>query len=189
MSEEIKGPVDPKAKAESLLDALRKGKSVYDIFSENFRKSYLIAGKTIETWEKYFKVTIPTDLDPSTCKTMDLQLMKLHEEAMFHMATADAVQQALKKGSESQYLARFEALVREYQSANKKLPANATLDSLTKLNLDDVEAALAAAKIAQDFWESMINHITFCRKLIEQGVMASGIEVKMNSNHKGNIYG
>jgi hypothetical protein len=188
-SNDVKVLNDPKVRAEHLLDLLRKGKGVYDIFSENFRKNYLVSGKTLETWEKHFKISIPSDLDPGKCKELDLVLMRLHEEALFHKATADAVQQALKKGSESEYLTRFEALVKEYEAAKKKLPANATLDSLAKLNLDDVESALAAARIALDFWESIIIHITFCRKLIEQGIMASGIQVKMDSNHKGNIYG
>ena len=92
---------DPKKRAEELLDSLRKGKGVFDIFSENFRKQYLIQGRTLEQWERQFKITIPSELDPSRCKAMDINLMELNQEASFYKATADATLQALKKGSET----------------------------------------------------------------------------------------
>ena len=178
----------PKEKADELLNTLRKGKSVYDIFSENFRKQYLIAGRTIELWEKDFKISVPNDLDPSTCKELDIKLMELHQEAAFHKASATAVVQALKKGSETEFRNRFTALVTEYKVKNLKLPAAATLESLAKTEIDDVEAALMSAEVAADFWQSIMEHLSFCRKILEQGTINSGIQVKMDANHKGNIY-
>jgi len=172
--------VDPKKQADDLLDSLRKGKSVYDMFSENFRKQYLIAGSTLEAWERKFKISIPSDLDPATCKAFDIKLMLLNQEASFYKATADAIVQALKKGSDTEFHNRFTALVETYKKESLKLPAQAQLEILIRTQLDDVETALTSANIASGFWQDILEHLAFCRKLLELGVMASGIQAKMD---------
>lgn len=169
---------NPKEKADDLLNILRKGKSIYDNFNNSFRTNYLIAGKTIEGWEKQFKLKIPADPDLATCRLLDLKLMELHQEASFHKASSDAIVEALHNGSETEFHTRFTTLVNQYQSTNQKLPAAATLEVLAKTELDDVTTAVVSAKVAADFWQSIIDHLTFCRKLLEQIVMSHGVEAK-----------
>ncbi len=170
---------NPKQKADDLLNALRKGKSVFDMFSDSFRRNYLIAGRTLESWEKEFKIIIPQNLEPASCKQLDIKLLELHQEAAFFKATSDAIVQALKKGSETEFRNRFTGLVQDYKLKNQKLPASATLEALAKTQIDDVDAALMSAKVAADFWSSVIDHLVFCRKILEQAMIGSGIEAKL----------
>ncbi len=186
MTEQIQ---DPKKRAEELLDNLRKGKSTYDSFSLNFRKQYLIADHTMEQWQVHFSFTVPPDLEPSRCKELDIKLMGLHQEASFYKATSEACMQALKKGGETEYRNRFTALVADYNSKHMKLPAASTLESLVKTQIDDVETALVSAEIASQFWKDILDHLQFCRKLLELAMIGSGIQVKMDGLHKGNLYG
>lgn len=176
-------------KAEALLDSIKKNKGIYDAFAKNFRERYKIIDKTIAEWEKIFKVSIPEDLNPQQCKNTDIELMKLHQEATFYKAAARAILQALEKGLESQYRSKFSALVAEYKSKNEKLPAAGTLDSLARINLDDIDGAIMSANIANNFWEDVIKHLDYCRKLVESIAMSNGIQAKMDGNHKGNLYG
>jgi hypothetical protein len=170
---------DPKQRAEELLDSLRKGKSTYDLFANTFRTQYLIAGKTIESWEKEFKISIPADLDPNRCKGMDATLMRLYQEALFHKSTARAVLQALKRGVDTELNSRKTAIVAEYETTNRRAPAASTLESLARTQIDDVDGAVMSATIAHNFWEDILEHLSFCRKLIENITINSGIEAKM----------
>lgn len=179
----------PEEKAEVLLESIKKNKNIYDAFATNFKTRYLIADKTIEQWEEEFKLVVPEDLNPQQCKQFDIKLMGLHQEATFLKAAARAYVQALTKGLETQYRSKFSALVVEYKSKNEKLPAAATLESLARIDLDDVDGAIMAANIANNFWEDIIKHLDYCRKLVESIAMSNGIQAKMDGNHKGNLYG
>lgn len=179
----------PEEKAEALLESIKKNKGIYDAFATNFRERYKIIDKTITQWEKEFKLSVPEDLNPQQCKLFDIKLMGLHQEATFYKAAARAILQALEKGLETQYRSKFSALVAEYKMKNEKLPAAGTLDSLARVELDDVDGAIMSANIANNFWEDIIKHLDYCRKLVESIAMSNGIQVKMDGNHKGNIYG
>ncbi len=170
-------------KAEELLDLIKKHKVVYDVFASQFRTCYLIAGKTIEEWEGEFKIEIPEDSNPNDCKRLDLQLLGLHQQATFFRAAARAVLQALKKGNQTQYRSKFSAIVAEHKSRNEKLPAAATLESLARIELDDVEGAMMGATIASDFWEDILEHLNYCRRLVENIIIATGIEAKITNRN------
>lgn len=176
-------------KAEELLESIKKHKNIYDQFAISFRTRYLIAGKTIEQWETEFKIAVPEDLNPQQCKEFDIRLMGMHQEVTFFRAAARAILQALTKGSQTQFRGKFSALVAEYKQKNEKLPAAATLESLARVDLDDVDGAIMAANIAMGFWEDITKHLDFCRKLVESIAMSNGIQAKMDGHHKGNIYG
>lgn len=180
--------MNPEEKAEELLTSIKKSKSVYDAFAVSFRTRYQISGHTIEEWEKEYKVVVPEDLNPQQCKQFDIRLMGMHQEISFFRAAARAILQALSKGSETQYRSKFSALVAEYKQRGEKLPAAATLESLARIDLDDVDGALMAANIANNFWEDILKHLDYCRKLVESIAMSNGIQAKMDSNHTGNLY-
>lgn len=174
--------------AELLIAHLKKGKEVHDIFAQQFRNRYTIAGRTIEDWEKYFKISVPANPDPQVCKSMDMQIMELHQEAAFYFAEASARAQALRKGSDTEYRSRYTALVAEYQKEGKKLPAHKSLEDLTKAETDNIESAVVNADIQKDFWKSIMEHLNMCRRLLENATINSGIEAKMALNYGGTIH-
>lgn len=182
------GTQTAKQKAEELLQSIRKGKDVHDIFVDAFRRQYFIAGRTLEQWEKEFQISVPADPDPAVCKSLDMKLMSLHQEAAFYHAAASAARQILQKGNDSQYRARYAALVQEYKNSGKKLPARGTLEDLVRSETDDIEGARINAEIAEEFWEDIMEHLSMCRKLLENATINSGIQTKIELGHKGNIY-
>lgn len=172
----------PEEKSLSLLEHLKIGKGVYEGFITNFRSQYLIAGKTIKDWEKQFKIHIPEDASPANCKQLDVQLMQLHQEATFNRASARAALQALKRGADNELNSTKAAMVAQYETSNNKLPAATTLDSLAKDKVKDVDGALMAATVASNFWEDILEHLAFCRKLLENISINNGIEAKATRN-------
>lgn len=174
--------------AELLIAHLKKGKEVHDIFAIQFRSRYTIAGQSIESWENYFKISVPENPDPQVCKGMDMKLMSLHQEAAFFFAEAAARSQALKKGSDTEYRSRYTALVAEYKQEGKKMPAHKSMEDLTKAETDNIESAVVNAEIQKDFWKSIMDHLNMCRRLLENATINSGIEAKMALNNGGMIH-
>jgi hypothetical protein len=166
-----------------LLLKLRSGKQVYEMFQANFRSQYLIAGKPIYKWEQEFKIHIPEDSSPAKCKELDIKLLELHERATFFRASARAILQALKSGSESELNTAKNALVMQYEATNKKLPAAATLESMAAYQIKDVDGALMSANIASEFWSDIIDHLAFCRKILENISINNGIEAKSTKGY------
>lgn len=177
--------------ATKLLQNIKKGKEVHDIFAANFTENYLIRGKTLQNWEKHFRLTVPGDPSPPVCKKLDMDIMKLYQEASLYHALADAHVQALKKGTETQYRIRYTAIVAEWKALNpdKRAPSAATLDTLTRAETDDIDSALANAELQKSFFKNMMDYLNMCRRLLENATINSGIQVKMDINHKGNLYG
>ena len=120
-----------------------------------------------------------------------MDIMKLHQEASLYHALADSSVQVLKKGTESQYNSRYTAIVTEWKQNNpdKRVPSAATLNTLTRAETDDIDGALANAELQKSFFKNMMEHLNMCRRLLENATINTGIQAKMDNNHKGHIYG
>ncbi len=170
-------------KAESLLAKLLKGKAIHDKFAAEMRAKLLINNETMATWEKKFKITISTDdLTPAICKQLDVLLLDHNQEAAFYHAVASAKLQMLKRGGDSAYRDKFFALVQEYKDKGAKLPASATLENLAKVETDDIESAQTIANIEKQFWSDILDHLTTCRKIIENATLNSNVEARLLGN-------
>ncbi len=180
----------PQEIAQEILKGIKKGKEVHDIFAQNFREEYEISGKTLLEWEQMFKITVPADPDPGVCKVIDMKIMALHQTAAFYHAVSVAQTQMLKKGNDTEYRSRYAAIVAEWNQHNpgKRIPAAGTLDTLTRAETDDIEGAVANAELQKDFWKNIMDHLNMCRRLLENATINSGIQTKMDNNHRGTIY-
>lgn len=167
-------------KAEALSAKLLKGKEIHDQFALDIKDKLKINGQTMEFWEKRFKVTLNTDnLSPAICKQWDVTLLEFNQEVAFYHALASAKVQMIKRGSESVYRDKFFAIVEEYKAKDVKLPASATLENLAKVEVDDVESAQTIAQIEKQFWSDVLDHLTTCRKIIENATLNSNVEARL----------
>lgn len=174
-----------KAQAESLLKGLFHGKEVHDIFTQNFQRQMIISGQSIDHWQDKFKIKVPTDnLTPALCMELAMKIMDLSQEATFFHAVAQAKQQMLKRGADSNYNNKFWAIVQDHKSKGVKMPAAATLDTMARINNDDIESAETIASIELKFWKDIIDHLNMCRKLIENASLNISVEIKAMNNEK-----
>ena len=175
----------PKDKAQVLLDKLMTGKQVHQIFAESMKEQLLINGKPMSHWEKHFKITIPTDsLNPGMCKMLSMRLMNLNQEAAFFQACATAKAQIIKRGTSAAYNDKFNTIIQQYKSERKKLPAAATLETMARINNEDLDSAQTIADIESKFWKDILDHLSTCRKLIENASMNIATELKSLNNDK-----
>ena len=161
-----------------MLSSLRKGKNLHDGFAKKFRENYLIAGKQMKLWKDYFKVELPPDLNPALIQEIGSKLMGLHQEASFLKAEAEARLSACQSTSDDRYREKYAALVAEYKSEDKKLPAKDTLIALTEHSISDIKNATTHAEIELAFWKEVLADISNSRKTVELATICMSVEAK-----------
>jgi hypothetical protein len=161
-----------------MLSSLRKGKNLHDGFAKKFRENYLIAGKQMKLWKDYFKVELPPDLNPALIQEIGSKLMGLHQEASFLKAEAEARLSACQSTSDDRYREKYAALVAEYKSEDKKLPAKDTLIALTEHSISDIKNAITHAEIELAFWKEVLADISNSRKTVELATICMSVEAK-----------
>jgi hypothetical protein len=174
-----------KIKVDKMITDLRKGKDIHEQFAQAIQDRMTIQGKTIEQWRNHFKIKIPDNPDIVACKAVDMQLMGLYQEASFLKAMAEAAALLQKKGYDTQYRERFEALVSQYRTEDKKLPAKETLEALARNNVDEVETGLAYAELAVRFWKEIVENLNYLRKIIENVTINNSVESRVLRGYNG----
>lgn len=174
-----------KAQAEDLIKSMFKGKEVHDIFTDNFKRQMEICGKSMDHWQEKFRIKVPTDnLTPGMCMELAMRIMDLSQEVTFFYAVAQAKVQLLKRGADSSYKSKFWAIVQEHKAKSGKLPAAATLETMARIDNDEIESAETIANIELKFWQSIIDHLNMCRRLIENASLNISVELKAMNNEK-----
>lgn len=182
-------PTDSQKSAKKTVDDmilnLRQGKDIHEQFAEAVQDRMMIQGKTMDQWRKHFRIEIPENPDITACKEVDMVLMEKYQEASFLKAMADASHLLQKKGYETQYRQKFEALVSEYKQSGKKLPAKDTLSALAAGKVDDIETGVTYAELAVRFWKEILDNLNYVRKVIENATINNSVEAKATNNHFG----
>jgi hypothetical protein len=137
----------------------------------------------MEQWKSHFKLDIPESPTTEDCKVIDMKLMEMHQEAAFLKAMSEASLMLGKKSYDTDYRTKFTALVSEYKSTGKKLPAKDTLETLAKHELDDIESGLTYAELGVKFWKDMLGDLDYKRKIIENATINNSEEAKFANNH------
>ncbi len=168
-----------KAQAEILIREMLRGKDVHKIFTERMKNTLSISGRSIDEWEKDFKIRIKTeDLNPQTCREVDLQILRLNQEATFLYNTAMARSQMIKHGNGAVFMGKFQALVQEYKETGKRLPAKDTLENLAKADQLDIDSAQTIADIEVKFWKNILDHLGRCQSILKNASMMISTELK-----------
>jgi hypothetical protein len=169
-----------KDQVDKMISGLRKGKDIHEMFANTVRTSILIQGKTMEQWREHFNINIPDSPDIVDCKSLDMKLMELHQEATFLKCMAEAALTLGRKSYDTQYRDKFTALVSEYKTDNKKLPAKDTLEILAANDLDDIEAGLSYSELGVKFWKDVLEDLNFKRRAVENITINNSVEAKAN---------
>lgn len=167
-----------------LIDQLRKGKSLHDQFAAEFRSKYKVAGKLMDEWKNHFRIILPPDLNPETCRLVDSKLIELHQEASFLKAEAEARLSAQRNVNEKQYRVRYAELVAEYKSSNQKLPAKDTLATLTNNSISEIVDAITHAEIEVGFWKEVLADLYNSRKVVNDATINLSVEAKALQNDR-----
>ena len=174
-----------KGQAERLMNEVLRGRRVHELFTQYMTTQLLISGKPIPHWEEKFRISVGTDnLTPATARQMDMKILELSQEATFLWNTAMARAQMIRHGNDSVFMGKFNALVQEYKSSGKRLPAQGTLENLAKSEQLDVESAQAIADIEVKYWKSILDHLNRCQSILKNASLMIATELKNLNNDR-----
>lgn len=169
------------ATTDALVSSITEGKVIFDSFRGRMVEEYKLEGKSLAEWQEFFHIMIPPDLDPPRCKELDLRLLQLYEEATRYKVIADTVFTALTEGRANDHQLRMEALLADYRVRNKKDPPASMLDKFKMLAENTtLRSTVANARIAKEFFASILEYLTNCRKVIENATIANGTLAKLS---------
>ena len=167
--------------AVELMQRYAKGKDIYKILTTDLQ--IFISGQPIDHWLKKFRLHVPTDnLTPSMMKDLDMQILDLHQEATFYLAVTTARAQMLQKGSNASYYGKYIEILNSYRNSGKRAPSSNTLESLTKIDNEDIETAATLVDIETKFWKYILDHLAMARRLIENASLNISVELKALNN-------
>ena len=179
--------LSPEERAQELFEIARRDIDTYDIFRDLIKSHELIAGKTIEEWEEYFRIKVPESPDSEICKRKDMELMALVHECSFLLALAQRCVLSVTTSSEVKFREAFAKLVEEHTRDGSRIPATATLDNLARAGQEDIERIRETAKRDLEFWKRIMANLDQQRKLINDATINNGIQAKLDAQHRGNI--
>tara|TARA_Y100000310_G_scaffold336391_2_gene420803 strand:+ start:7142 stop:7699 length:558 start_codon:yes stop_codon:yes gene_type:complete len=159
-----------------ITEELEQTQREYKRWVEGFGNSYQIQDHTISEWRSHFAIRLPADIGTDTCKSVDIKLVNLFQEAHGNKGKAEAALSMYKAGYAKRYRAEYASLVRSYEG--KKLPAAGTLVTLTEEKLGDMKDAIALAETEVSFWREMLANLNTIRKIIENATLNISVEAK-----------
>lgn len=163
----------------NMIKSIREGKELHEEFAKKLEEKMLIQGKTMETWKKHFQIKVPQMIDLTNSKELATQILELYQEAAFLKAMAEASSSLHRKGYETQYRQKFDALVETYKASGQKLPASNTLEILAKNDIDDVETGLVYSEVTVKFWKEILDYLNFIRKVLETATITNSVEARI----------
>lgn len=177
----------PRDKAEELYTSIIEGKLIADIFGESIRNQYTIAGKTLQEWERHFRIKFPENPDVSQCRQLAAQCANFYHEASFYYAVAEAMVEALTSGHSKKFSDLYATKVAELKAQGGKLPSADTIKEMVNSLTSDSATALNNAKMQKNFWRRILESLSEVRKNIEIATWNNSTEQKMDPHGATNI--
>ena len=153
-TDEILISQEDQAIVNEVVKRLKNGKRVMELLSESLDNYFLVDGKTINEWRKYFDIKLPQSdrLTPENLAHTNAKLCDAINEAGFWHARALLIEQSIRSGAKDKFDEAFSALVEHYRITNKKLPAEGTLRTISETG-SGLTSAIATATTRTKFWK------------------------------------
>lgn len=133
----------------------------------HLNENFLIEGKTMKAWKKYFKVDIPEELNFSTVILLVQDIWIKYQQAA-HYRDSQQVQLAIMEHtSKDKYHTAYENIRSKTQRETGKPLAQKSCEVHATLAIKELEAAISSQKVIHTFWVKTCDTLTELRKLLE----------------------
>ena len=165
-------------KATSIIARLTASKELYQSYTNQFGENFMIDGKSMSEWSKYFKVHVPRDLNPGTAQHLSMTLMTLYQEASDYKTSAEARLMAMTSVTKALTRDKYTALLVEYKATDRKIPAASTLTTESESAYGKELDSLIHIEVELIFWKGIINSLQESRKHVETATWNLSVEAK-----------
>ena len=169
--------------AESIMEVIQEGATVYSEISVSFIENFTFYEKTLYQWATEMMIEIPKtkDLDAQTFRALLLKLARNVQIANNYYSTSCSIDDAIQGGNSVKKSDVINALVNNYARKGAKRPAANIIDQMAESYMSSTLSAKVAAKLVKNFWKQRLDMLLEVRKILEQIGMSLHVEMKWTS--------
>jgi len=141
-----------------------------DGLSSFIDEKFLVEGKTLVAWRKYFKIELPKkdeDITFHTIINLSSKIIKLYQEAAYFRDKQTIQLTVLEQSKFDTYHREYQKVRTETEAKYQKPLAAESCKVHATLATMELEAALSTQKTVRDFWTKTCDTLTEMRKLVE----------------------
>lgn len=144
----------------------------------HLKENFLIEGKTMTAWKKYFKIDIPENIDLHSIIYLATEIWNKYQVAA-HYRDSQQVQLAIMEQTKSdKYNTEYNSIRASTQAESGRPLAAESCKVHATLAVKDLDSAIANQKVIHTFWVKTCDTLTEMRKLLEIIGYAVGADVK-----------
>lgn len=166
--------------AESIMEVIQEGTTVYSEISVAFIQNFTFYDKTLYQWATDLMIEIPhvKNLDSNEFRKLLLQLARNVQIANNYYSTSCSISDAIQGGNSVKKSDVINALVSNYAKKGAKRPAANIIEKMADSYMSSTLSAKVAAKLVKDFWKQRLDMLLEVRKILEQVGMSLHVEMK-----------
>jgi hypothetical protein len=152
---------------EKITNKLKSTQEFCGVVKDHLKDNFLVEGKTMKQWKKYFKIDIPDDISFPTVVNISQEIWMKYQRAAF-FRDSQQVQLAIMEQSKSdKYNIVYNNLRSDTQLKTGKPLAAESCRIAATLEVKDLDNAIANQKVIHTFWVKTCDTLTELRKLLE----------------------
>lgn len=152
---------------DSLAKKLNNTQEFCKAVEEHLDENFLVEGKTMKAWKRYFKVDIPEELNFPSVIILVQDIWKKYQQAA-HYRDSQQVQLAIMEQTiKDKYHTEYEAIRSATQHKTGKPLAQKSCEVHATLAVKELDAAISNQKVIHTFWVKTCDTLTELRKLLE----------------------
>ena len=166
--------------AESIMEVIQEGATVYSEISVAFIENFTFYEKTLYEWATDMMIEIPNPktLDSEKFRTLLLELARNVQIANNYYSTSCSIDDAIQGGNSVKKSDVVNAIVNNYAKKGAKRPAANIIDQMAESYMSSTLSAKVAAKLVKTFWKQRLDMLLEVRKILEQVGMSLHVEMK-----------
>ena len=152
---------------ETLAKRLEETQEFCSSVEEHLEENFLIEGKTMKAWKKYFLIAIQDNLDFQAVIDLAQEIWIKYQQAA-HFRDSQQVQLAIMEQTKSdKYNTEYNHVRSKTQEETGKPLAAESCKIAATLAVKDLDSAISNQKVVHTFWVKTCDTLVEMRKLLE----------------------
>ena len=163
-----------------LTEQLKETQEFCGAVEEYLNENFLIEGKTMIAWKKYFKVNIPEEINFHTIVILAQEIWLKYQQAAAYRDSQQVQLAIMEQTKADKYNSEYNSVRAQTQRDTGKPLAAESCKIHATLAVKDLDAAIANQRVVHTFWVKTCDTLTEMRKLLEVISYAISGDAKVN---------
>ncbi len=128
---------------------------------------FIVAGKTMREWKRYFRVDVPDDINFMTMIGLGKEIWDKYQKAAYFRDSQQVQLAIMEQAKSDKYNTEYNHVRSQTQQDTGKPLAAESCKIAATLAVKDLDAAIANQRVIHNFWVKTCDTLTELRKLLE----------------------